>query len=426
MKIKAKLKSRNTSDLYETNLKEEVQSNIEENIEDVVNANSPSLKEYYSVIYDGNSPSDCTATNLPISKKQQVFDIIELSTNTPKCSGYGFKGWEITTDGIKKINDDYFIMPSSDVIIKAKWSKLNLKMSMSGTVKEGHTLYKQIEQDYQKNNTYTKKYTGDTSTFKGNKDVYYYHGAATNNSVIFANYCWKIVRTTDTGGVKLLYNGVASASGTCNNTGNDAQLTDGEDITSAINKMINSDNINVNSSTVKSIIDYWYENNLIDYAKYLEDTVWCNDRSTLNLTSSSWSPTGSMDEDLNFSSMSPFVGEPPKTLACKYKIDRFTVNVKNGNGALKYPIALITGPEVSSARNESNAFIFNTNDYLTMTPQNQSLLSPSMVEVIHSGVTTTNAVYNASGVRPAISLIPDIEYISGNGTENSPYIIDLS
>lgn len=110
MKIKAKLKSRNTSDLYETNLKEEVQSNIEENIEDVVNANSPSLKEYYSVIYDGNSPSDCTATNLPISKKQQVFDIIELSTNTPKCSGYGFKGWEITTDGIKKINDDYFIM----------------------------------------------------------------------------------------------------------------------------------------------------------------------------------------------------------------------------------------------------------------------------------------------------------------------------
>ncbi len=37
--------------------------------------------------------------------------------------------------------------------------------------------------------------------------IMYYRGAVENNNVKFANQCWKIVRTTDTGGVKLLYNG---------------------------------------------------------------------------------------------------------------------------------------------------------------------------------------------------------------------------
>ena len=41
--------------------------------------------------------------------------------------------------------------------------------------------------------------------------IYYYRGAVDNNNVVFANKCWKAVRTTDTGGVKLIYNGLSSA-----------------------------------------------------------------------------------------------------------------------------------------------------------------------------------------------------------------------
>ena len=37
--------------------------------------------------------------------------------------------------------------------------------------------------------------------------IYYYIGAVTNNNVVFAGFCWKIVRTTETGGIKLIYNG---------------------------------------------------------------------------------------------------------------------------------------------------------------------------------------------------------------------------
>ena len=40
--------------------------------------------------------------------------------------------------------------------------------------------------------------------------IYYYRGAVTDNNVLFAGFCWQIVRTTSTGGTKLIYNGEAN------------------------------------------------------------------------------------------------------------------------------------------------------------------------------------------------------------------------
>ena len=53
--------------------------------------------------------------------------------------------------------------------------------------------------------------------------IYYYRGAVTDNNVLFGGFCWKIVRTTETGGIKLIYNGVPSNE-ECNNTGTASQL----------------------------------------------------------------------------------------------------------------------------------------------------------------------------------------------------------
>jgi hypothetical protein len=39
--------------------------------------------------------------------------------------------------------------------------------------------------------------------------VYYYRGTIENNYVIWAGFCWQILRTTSTGGVKIIYSGVA-------------------------------------------------------------------------------------------------------------------------------------------------------------------------------------------------------------------------
>ena len=55
--------------------------------------------------------------------------------------------------------------------------------------------------------------------------IYYYRGNVNNNNVKFAGFCWKIVRTTNTGGIKLIYNGVPDANGYCTNkTGTATQI----------------------------------------------------------------------------------------------------------------------------------------------------------------------------------------------------------
>ena len=49
------------------------------------------------------------------------------------------------------------------------------------------------------------------STNAPKQTVYYFTGddAAANANVLFAGYCWQVIRTTDNGGVRMIYNGVA-------------------------------------------------------------------------------------------------------------------------------------------------------------------------------------------------------------------------
>ena len=67
-----------------------------------------------------------------------------------------------------------------------------------------------------------------SSTAEDKYPVVYYRGDVQDNNVLFGNFCWKAVRTTETGGVKLIYNGVPKTeNGTlnCNNTsGMETQL----------------------------------------------------------------------------------------------------------------------------------------------------------------------------------------------------------
>ncbi len=55
--------------------------------------------------------------------------------------------------------------------------------------------------------------------FSNTKDdefpIYYYRGNVDNNNIILKDMCWKIVRTTSTGGIKLIYNGKYTTTGDC-------------------------------------------------------------------------------------------------------------------------------------------------------------------------------------------------------------------
>ena len=94
-------------------------------------------------------------------------------------------------------------------------------------------LYHTIENRYNQDKTYIGLYNGEGSDTYANP-VYYYKGNVENNNVLFAGFCWKIVRTTETGGVKIVYNGVQK-NGSCNNTGTDSQIG-----TSKFNEKYNS------------------------------------------------------------------------------------------------------------------------------------------------------------------------------------------
>ena len=73
--------------------------------------------------------------------------------------------------------------------------------------KEDTSLYGTIKKRAKTDTTYLALYTGEGADAYANP-VYYYKGNVQNNNVLFGGFCWKIVRTTETGGVKIVYNGV--------------------------------------------------------------------------------------------------------------------------------------------------------------------------------------------------------------------------
>lgn len=222
MTIKLSLKEEKTTEtLTPTNKKESVNYKLEDETEKTVNSSAtPVLKNMYSVIYDTNTPDECKIDTIP-NEKYGVYKAVTKKTNKLSCDGYQFKGWEIDEEDdkdIKKINNDMFVMPSHDVTIRATWTKQSITKEMAGTVHEKTTLYKVLQKEAEKG-TYARKYTGEhqdsMDKTKSNKNIYYYsayeddeaNAILDKNNVIFAGQCWQMIRTTDTGGVKLLYNG---------------------------------------------------------------------------------------------------------------------------------------------------------------------------------------------------------------------------
>ena len=175
------------------------------------------LKDKYTVIYEGNTPAGCVVSNVPGTSNYFVFDTVQKENTIPVCVGYQFQGWKIITAGVEEVNDDTFIMPEKNVTLRAIWKKLGITKSMDGTVSKVQTLYRLIadssiglDTNVDFNSTPTDANSGVytiASTASDTYPVHYYRGNIDNNNVLFAGFCWKMVRTTSTGGVKLIYNG---------------------------------------------------------------------------------------------------------------------------------------------------------------------------------------------------------------------------
>lgn len=187
--------------------------------------NSPTLATGFKVNYDSNAPSGCVVSNMPSSDVVGIYNIVRPTTVVPKCKGYLFKEWKLVTSNITTNNDDSFNMPYKEVTYKATWAKASLNKSAEGTIAEKATLYG-VLRDEVSNGGVAKEYTGkhqDSVDGSGSSKIYYYTASndtdgttvLSKNNVVFAGMCWQMIRTTDTGDVRMIYNGEVDSNDGC-------------------------------------------------------------------------------------------------------------------------------------------------------------------------------------------------------------------
>ena len=124
---------------------------------------------------------------------------------TPTKSGYTFGGWYTGENGTgTKVDENTVLTNINNHTLYAYW------------IKSTSVLYDYIKNNADTTTTIDFSQTSEASSTNGiyttsdtdsGNPVYYYRGNV-DNHVLFANMCWRIIRTTETGGVKLIYNGV--------------------------------------------------------------------------------------------------------------------------------------------------------------------------------------------------------------------------
>ena len=268
---------------------------------------------------------------------------------------------------------------------------------------------------------------------------YYFRGAVENNYVKFADKYWRIIRINGDGTIRLIYDGTSAHA-------NGESSTDRQIGTSAFNIRY-SDNAyvgymygstgassysaahaNTNSSTIKTTVDNWYKTNIVDagYSDKVADVIYCNDRQIDNLSGYGTALGYGKNQTAYMARYRLYTNKSP-VLTCTNKNDRFTVSdTSRGNGALTYPVGLITADEVAMGggvyeTSNSSYYLYTGNYYWTMSPSHFS--GSSTLEFLGGNYLVSNRVTYTGGVRPVLSLKSDVQ-LSGSGTMSDPWTVN--
>ena len=286
---------------------------------------------------------------------------------------------------------------------------------------------------------------------------YYFRGAVTNNYVEFANKCWRIVRVSGDGSVKLILHndnptGAANPCDAANNSASAAFARySGETYKSAFNEKTDdnaylgfmygaagatdyaSTHANTNKSTILTNLETWYTNNLKTYADTIADTVWCNDKT--NVTDTSYDPWGWTPNGYGYGKNVTYYGATQRLISTNGRTGGTGPSLKCNSGLSKInsKVGLITADELAYAGYA--AALKNTTTYLqeNATDTDWLSLSPSVFFSVYAFVWSVNggsgdfgnySVNSDGGVRPAISLIISTTISGGTGTSEDPYVVN--
>ena len=416
----------------------------------------------YQVVFNSNGGTG-TMDNQWIAED----DSVPLSNNTfTPPSGYKFHGWNTSADGTgtayaNRASVTNLTTLGNTITLYAQWRRDPCDSNST-------LLYCKVEAQVKKTNGEPKKQStsdlqavigvptssnpatdtsnsgvylydegiyGKASDVDDKYDIYYFRGildsdlddttstyGSAGNSAFYQNYvilssanakanfttsdtCWRIVRTTASGGTKMIYNGTWTGT-TCANATTAAQLVDAQafglqgnsaestywyrninrvgytfnnaqslqdstDATTPIGTVFgdNGNNKDVNSanSNIKTYIENWFAstNGISAYESILEPSAgYCNDRSAFSDTTGNTElsvipPYATSRVSMYFGSHTRnFVNNSTHTLTLTcprgvvdiytFKTDNNT-NLNDGNGQLSEPIALLTADETALA-----------------------------------------------------------------------------
>lgn len=254
---------------------------------------------------------------------------------------------------------------------------------------------------------------------------YYFRGSVENNYVNFAGYLWRIIRINGDGTIRMILNDVVSMES--------YNYSDINYFNRAVGYMYGNGestyeeaHSNINDSSIKIANDSWYETYILntDNSQFVADAIYCNDRSLS-------SGTGFGAVDTSYKAYYRLITNKTPSLLCLQDNDKFTVSNELGNGALTYPIGLITADEISYAggingKQNNGFYLFNKYYYWTMTPHSHTTAMSSYANIFSSSVgndfssSIVSDSYNY--LRPVISLKSDLKFV-GDGTFENPFSI---
>ena len=202
---------------------------------------------------------------------------------------------------------------------------------------------------------------------------YYFRGNVDNNYVYFAKNWWQIIRINGDGTIRMIYTSNPNDSSAnqyisesaYNSSYNDNAYV-GYMYGSAGSSTYEATHANTNNSTIKTVIDTWYQNNLSSYSQYIADAIYCNDREVVqinNVGGQTFTGNGIGTNQTAYASLKRNHIDHNPTLKCTNNNDKFTVSNTLGNGALINPIGLATIDEI--VMSGANAYDLNTSSYIT-------------------------------------------------------------
>ena len=345
----------------------------------------------------------------------------------------------INTEGI------YYLWVKDNVGNKAVSSKIDLEKKGWQTILANNTVHETTPD-------FTKTATTNEGMYAAEDDLgtsYYFRGAVNNNWVKFGkdssnnDMYWRIIRINGDGSIRMIYTGttaptestkvVMTGTGTQIGTSKFNSSTDKAEYVGYMYTLEqqHGNSTSSTSSTIKTTIDNWYKTTTLETdnatKKLVEDQIFCNDRSPSSDQTAAWTSTGAT---YYYGARGRLYSKKTPTLKCPIESDKFTVNTSNGNGALTYPVGLITADEVAMAggvngSNNSSYYLYTNQAYWSGSPSYfyGSYTSAAYEFSVYSfGNLYTYGVYDAIGTRPVISLSSEA-MLSGNGTYSNPYTV---